>query len=85
MHSMAGMCKIILEFGLLTVKCLQPIDISAASVAYGQFCRCQFAKKALGGDWGKATAEESIFINGYTDETLDAADFIRNGFPNIVY
>ena len=35
----------------------------------------------LGNDWGTEKAEESIFIDAYTNRTAGAADFITEGFP----
>jgi hypothetical protein len=46
----------------------------------GQFVRCEFAKSVIGSDWGSEKAEESRFMDVYTNHTLEAIDFVRDGF-----
>ena len=47
---------------------------------FGQFVRCEVTKELLDSVWGSEKAEKSEFTDGYSNQTLNAIDFIRDGF-----
>jgi hypothetical protein len=79
--TLTRMCDVLIEHGPTTIKCLEPVHLPIASLAFQQYCRCRFAKCLLGDIWGTAKAEESIFHDPSTNQTKRAVDFIREGFP----
>lgn len=76
------MCTVILEFGPIVIRCLEFEYPLIVYEIIGQFIRCEFAKNALGSDWGSERAEISKFMDVYTNRTLSAVDFVRNGFDH---
>jgi hypothetical protein len=80
-HTMTRMCNIIVKWGPMTIVCIKDQFPEIAYQFFGQLVRCEFAMEILGNDWGTEKAEESIFIDAYTNRTARAADFITEGFP----
>jgi hypothetical protein len=75
------MCNIIVKWGPMTIVCIKDQFPEIAYQFFGQLVRCEFAMEILGNDWGTEKAEESIFIDAYTNRTARAADFITEGVP----
>jgi len=80
-RTMTRMCGIIVKWGPMTIVCIKDQFPEIAYQFFGQLVRCEFAMVILGSDWGTEKAEESIFIDAYTNRTARAADFITEGFP----
>jgi hypothetical protein len=81
--TLSRMCTILFEFGPKTIQCIEPIWPLFAYGCHGQLLRCHYAKGVLGDDWGTSKAEKSKFFDGRTNMTLDAIDFIQEGFKII--
>jgi hypothetical protein len=81
---MQDMCRTITEFAPLVVSCLESVNPMCARAVYGQFVRCAFAKKVLGDDWATEKAEDCLFVNVSTNETMTPVDFIRVGFADMI-
>jgi hypothetical protein len=76
-------CTTILEFGPVVIRCVQEEYPLIAYKIFGQSVRCEFAKDVLGDDWGEEKAEKSKFVDAFTNRTLGAIDFIRDGFVEL--
>lgn len=73
-------CTTILEFGPVIIQCLKQEYPLMAYRIFGQFVRCEVTKELLDSVWGSEKAEKSEFTDGYSNQTLNAIDFIRDGF-----
>lgn len=77
---MYSMCTTITELGSTVIGCLAAEYPDLAIRAMGQYMRCWYAERALGGEWGTEKGEETVFVEGGTNLSMKAVDFIRDGF-----
>jgi len=71
------------EFGPTVIRCSEKDYPVMAFRIYGQLLRCEFAKKKLGSEWGGERGEKSKFVDTYTNQSLNAIEFIRDGFQHV--
>lgn len=60
----------------MTIVCIEDRFPEIAYQFFGQLVRYEFAMESLGHDLGTEKAEESIFIDAYTNRTAGAADLL---------
>jgi hypothetical protein len=74
------MCTTITEFGSTVISCLATEYPELAIRTMGQYMRCWYAERTLGEEWGTEKGDETVFVDGPTNVSLKAVDFIRHGF-----
>lgn len=77
------MCSAIEEFGPTVIGCVGGEHPVLAYHIVGQIVRCEFARKKLGDGWGTEKAEKTRFFDIDTNRSLDATEFIRDGFMRL--
>jgi hypothetical protein len=82
---MYSMCEVLFAFGPTVIVCVRQQFPVVAFTVFGQMVRCGLAKELLGLQWGSEKAEETVFIDRITNKTLNATDFILDGFGLFLY